>query len=90
MEKFEMNGYRIHVTIKIPHLHEKIPTFSYQFLIFDKKGKLMNYPFSTIIAHNDKEFKIELKRYFSKYLSYTEVKPYPKSKFLEMVVNNNS
>jgi hypothetical protein len=89
MEKFEMNGYRIHVTVKIPHLYENIPTFSYQFLIFNNKGKLMNYPFSTIIAYNDKEFRIELKRYFDKYLNYTEVKTYPKSKFLEMVADNN-
>lgn len=90
MEKFEMNGYNVHVTIKIPHLYETIPTFSYQFLIFKKNGKLMNYPFSTIIAHDDREFRTELKRYFSKYLSYTAIKPYSKSKFLEMVANNNS
>ncbi|MFW9865293.1 MAG: hypothetical protein ACFFEN_04270 [Candidatus Thorarchaeota archaeon] len=90
MEKFEMNGYKVHVTVKIPHLYETIPTFSYQFLIFNKNGKLMNYPFSTIIAHDDREFRIELKRSFSKYLSYTKVKPYSKSKFLEMVANTNS
>ena len=90
MEKFELKGYKIHVTVKIPHLYEKTPTFSYQFLIFSKRGKLMNYPFSTIIAHNDEEFKAELKMYFNKYLSYTEVKPYPKSKFLEMVADSNS
>ena len=62
MEIFKMRGYEIHVTVKIPHLYEKAPTFSYQFLIFNKRGKLMNYPFSCLIAHNDNEFKSELKK----------------------------
>lgn len=92
MEDFKMNGYRIHVSIKIPHLYETVPTFSYQFLIFNKKGKLMNYPFSIIIAHNDNESKRELEKYFEKYLNYTEIKTYPAypmSKFLEEISNKN-
>ena len=88
MEIFEMKGYRIHVSVKIPHLYETIPTSSYQFLIFNKKGKLMNCPFSIIIAYNDEEFKSELKKNFKKFLNYTEIKAYSKSKFLEMVANN--
>ena len=74
--------------MKIPHLYETIPTSSYQFLIFNKKGKLMNCPFSIIIAHNDEGFKSELKKHFKKYLNYTKIKAYPKSKFLEMVAKN--
>lgn len=88
MEIFEMNGYKIHISVKIPHLYEIVPTFSYQFLIFNKRGRLMNYPFSRIIAHDDEEFKSILNRYFDFYINYTEVKAYPKSKFLEMVANN--
>jgi hypothetical protein len=87
MQTFEMNEYEIRVTIKVPHLYETVPTYSYQFLIFNQEGKIINYPFSTIIAHNDKEFKLELKKYFEKYINYIEVKVYPKSKFLEMVTN---
>ena len=64
MEDFNMDGYRIHVSIKIPHLYETIPTFSYQFLIFNKKGKLMNYPFSIIIAYDDNEFKMGIRKVF--------------------------
>ncbi|MFW9828168.1 MAG: hypothetical protein ACFFEY_11275 [Candidatus Thorarchaeota archaeon] len=89
MEIFELDEYKVHVTVKIPHLYENTPRFSYQFLIFDKKGKLMNYPFSVIVADNDEAFKKELKRYFKYYMGFTEVKAYPKSKFLEMLVNNN-
>ncbi len=89
MDIFEMNGYKIHISVKIPHLYEIIPTFSYQFLIFNKRGRLMNYPFSRIIAHDDEEFKSILNKYFDCYINYTEVKAYPKSKFLEMVANNS-
>ncbi|MFX1532407.1 MAG: hypothetical protein ACFFBC_14915 [Promethearchaeota archaeon] len=89
MQIFKMNGYNIHVTIKVPHLYERVSTYSYQFLIINQEGKIMNYPFSTIIAHNDEEFKLELKKYFEKYINYTEVKVYPKSKFLEIVANNS-
>ena len=89
MQIFEMNGYRIQITIKVPHLYDTVTTFTYQFLITNRKGKVMNYPFSMIIAHNDEEFKSELKKYFKKYLNYTEVKVYNKSKFLEMVANNS-
>ena len=74
MEDFKMNGYKIHISIKIPHLYEKTPTYSYQFLIFGTKGKLMNYPFSIIIAHNDSEFKVELKKNFEKYNFNVEYK----------------
>jgi hypothetical protein len=83
-----MRGYEIHVTVKIPHLYENEPTFSYQFLIFNKKGKLMNYPFSCLIAHNKDEFKSELRKYFNKYINYTRVEPYPRSKFLETMASN--
>ena len=48
----------------------------------------MNCPFSIIIAHNDEEFKSKLKKHFKRYLNYTEIKAYSKSKFLEMVANN--
>ena len=89
MDIIELNGSKIHVSVKIPHLYEIIPTFSYQFLIVNKEGGLMNYPFSRIIAHNDEEFKTILGRYFDCYINYTEVKAYPKSKFLEMVANNS-
>ncbi len=64
MEDFKIYGYKIHISIKIPHLYEVIPTYSYQFQIFNKKGKLMNCPFSIIIAHNDSEFKTESKKDF--------------------------
>lgn len=84
-----MRGYEIHLTVKIPHLYEDTPTYSFQFLVFNKKGKLMNYPFSCIIAHNDEEFKSELDKYFEKYITYTKVKTYPRSKFLEMMVNSS-
>jgi len=89
MDIFKMRGYEIHVTVKIPHLYEKDPTFSYQFLIFNKRGKLMNYPFSCIIAHNDDEFESELSKYFNRYINYTKVEPYPKSRFLETMANNS-
>ena len=89
MEIFKMRGYEIHITVKIPHLYETVPTFSYQFLIFNKRGKLMNYPFSCLIAHNNDEFKSELAKYFNKYVNYTKVEAYPKSKFLEMVTNSS-
>ena len=88
MEIFKMRGYEIHITVKIPHLYETVPTFSYQFLIFNKRGKLMKYPFSRLIAHNDDEFKSELAKNFNMYVNYTKVEAYPKSKFLEMVANN--
>ena len=48
----------------------------------------MNCPFSIIIAHNDEDFKSELKKHFKKYLNYAEIKAYSRSKFLEMVANN--
>jgi hypothetical protein len=85
MDDFKINRYRIHTTIKLPHLYEKEKLFSYQFLIFNKKGKLMNYPFSRIIAHDDKEFKLELKKNFKNYLNNDEIKTYPVSKFLERI-----
>ena len=88
MEIFKMRGYEIHITVKILHLYETVPTFSYQYLIFNKRGKLMNYPFSCLIAHNDDEFKAELVKHFNKYVNYTKVEAYPKSKFLEMVASN--
>jgi len=88
MEIFNMRGYEIHVTVKIPHLYETNPTFSYQFLIFNKRGKLMNYPFSCLIAHNDEEFKSELRKYFDKYINYTSIEPYSRSKFLEAMASN--
>jgi hypothetical protein len=90
MNAFEMDGYKIQVSVKIPHLYETVPTFSYQFLIFNKKGRLMNYPFSRIIAHNDKEFKLILNKSFDCYINYIKVKAYPKSKFVELVANNSS
>ncbi|MFX1298180.1 MAG: hypothetical protein ACFFD2_25420 [Promethearchaeota archaeon] len=88
MEDFKINGYKIHVSIKIPHLYETLPTYSYQFLIFNKKGKLVNYPFSVIIAYDDYMFKTELKKNFEKFVNYTKVKAihaYPMSKFLESI-----
>jgi hypothetical protein len=89
MDIFELEGYKVHVSVKMPHLYENTPRFSYQFLIFDKKGKLLNYPFSVIVADNDETFKKELKKHFKCYMGYTKVEAYPKSKFLEMVANNN-
>ncbi len=89
MDIIEMDGYKIHVTVKMPHLYELTPIFSYQFLIFNKEEKIVNYPFSVIIAHNDEEFESILTRYFNCYVNYTEVKVYSKSKFLEMVANNS-
>ncbi|UCC18970.1 MAG: hypothetical protein JSV62_12800 [Promethearchaeota archaeon] len=89
MDVFELKGYKIHISVKIPHLYELVPTFSYQFLIFNKEGKIMNYPFSVIIAQHDDEFKFLLNKQFDCYVNYTEVKAYPKSKFLEMVANNS-
>lgn len=89
MDIFELNGYKVHVSVKIPHLYETTPTYSYQFLIFNKEGKLVNSPFSVIVAHNDGEFKSRLIKTFDCYTDYTEVKPYRKSKFLEMATNHS-
>jgi len=88
MDDLKINGYRIHLSIKIPHLYEKTPLFSYQFLIYDKKGKLMNYPFSRIIAKDDKEFSLKLKRNFKDHLN-NEIRTYPVSKFLEKISENS-
>jgi len=84
MEDFKINEFRIHLSIKIPHLYEKPPLFSYQFLIYNRKGKLMNYPFSRIIAKDDIEFSLELKRNFKHYLN-NEIRTYPVSKFIEKI-----
>ena len=44
----------------------------------------MNYPFSRIIAKDDKEFSLELKRNFKDYLN-NEIRTYPVSKFIEKI-----
>ena len=88
MEDIKIKGYRIHITIRVPHLYEKIPTFSYQFLIYNKKGKIQNYPFSRIVAKNDGEFKYELKTNLENYLDNQEIEAYPISKFLKSISEN--
>ncbi|MFX1325214.1 MAG: hypothetical protein ACFE8N_09660 [Promethearchaeota archaeon] len=89
MDIFELNGYKIHISVKIPHLYESTPTYSYQFLIFNKDFRLVNSPFSVIVAHNDEEFKSRLMKSFDCYTDYTEVKAYLKSKFLELFTNHS-
>ncbi len=88
MEDIKVKGYRIHITIQVPHLYEKTPTYSYQFLIYDKKEKIQNYPFSRIIAKNDGEFKSELKENFESYLNKGENEVYPISRFLKNISEN--
>jgi hypothetical protein len=88
MKDIKIKGYRIHITIRVPQLYEKIPTFSYQFLIYDKKGKIQNYPFSRIIAQSDLKFKSHLKENFKNYLHNGEIEAYPISKFLKNVSEN--
>ena len=88
MEDIKIKGFRIHITIRVPHLYEKIPTFSYQFLIYNKKGKIQNYPFSRIIAQSDLEFKLQLKENFESYLNNGEIEAYPISKFIKSVTEN--
>ncbi len=73
MEDLKINGYRIHTMIKVPHLYESIPTFSYQFLIYDKQGNIQNTPFSKIIAQSDREFKSQLNGNFESYLNNGEI-----------------
>ena len=89
MEDIKIRGYRIHVMIKVPHLHEKIPTFSYQFLIYDEKGAVKNRPFSRIIAQNDSIFILELERNFYDYINNAVIKTHPISKFLEKMAENS-
>ncbi|MBY9013046.1 MAG: hypothetical protein KGD70_11795 [Candidatus Lokiarchaeota archaeon] len=89
MEDIKIRGYRIHVMIKVPHLHEKFPTYSYQFLIYDEKGEVKNYPFSRIIAHNDSIFILELKRNFYSYIANNKIKAYPVSNYLENISENS-
>ncbi|MHA2283749.1 MAG: hypothetical protein ACXAC5_23140 [Promethearchaeota archaeon] len=89
MEDIKIKGYRIHVMIKVPHLHEKIPTFSYQFLIYDERGVVKNYPFSRIIAQKDSIFILELKRNFDTYVNNNEIKAYPVSNYLENITENS-
>ncbi|MFX0178189.1 MAG: hypothetical protein ACFE85_18370 [Candidatus Hodarchaeota archaeon] len=89
MEDFKIKGYKIHTTIKLPHLYEKVKTYSYQFLIFNKKGKILNYPFSRIIAHDDKEFILELKKNFKNYLNNDDIRAYPISKFVERITEKS-
>jgi len=88
MEDIKIKGFRIHITIRVPHLYEKIPTFSYQFLIYNKKGKIQNYPFSRIIAQNDLEFKSQLKKNIESYLNNREIEAYPISKFIKNITEN--
>ena len=88
MEDIKIKGYKIHVTIKVPHLFKKIPTFSYQFLIYDEKGAVRNYPFDRIIAHDDKSFKLEVKENFENYINNNVIKAYPVSRFLEKISEN--
>ena len=73
MEDIKINGYRIHTMIKVPHLYELIPTFSYQFLIYDGQGKIQNSPFSRILAKSDLEFKSHLSNNFENYLNNREI-----------------
>ncbi len=73
MEDIKINGYRIHTMIKVPHLYEKIPVFSYQFLIYDKQGKIQNSPFSRIVAQSDIEFISDLNSNFESYLNNGEI-----------------
>lgn len=73
MEDLKIKGYRIHTMIKIPHLNKKVPTFSYQFLIYDNEGKIQNYPFSKIIAQSDLEFQSHLNGNLESYLNSEEI-----------------
>jgi len=83
MKDFIFRGYRIQTIIKIPHLHENERIFYYQFLIYDKKGKLMNYPFSRILARDDNEFKIKLQKDFIKIITdKNALKNYPVSNYI--------
>ena len=88
MEDIKIKAFRIHTTIRVPHLYEKTPTFSYQFLIYNKKGKIQNYPFSRIIAQSDLEFKSLLKDNFESYLNNGEIEAYPISKFIKSMTEN--
>lgn len=83
MDDFYIYGYRIHVSIKIPHLFEELPNFSYQFVIYNRIGKMMNYPFSRIIAKNDLEFKSILIKDFKDYINRDDLCMYPTSKFIK-------
>ena len=73
MEDIEINGYIVHTMIKVPKLYETIPTFSYQFLIYDRQGNIQNSPFSKIVARSDLEFKSHLSNNFENYVNNSEI-----------------
>ncbi len=88
MEDFKIKGYRIHIAIKVPQLYEKILTYSYQFLIYNKNSEIQNYPFSRINAKTDAEFKSKLKENFKSYLNYGVIEAYPISKLIKNLSEN--
>ena len=88
MEEFKIKGYRINITIKVPQLYENIPTYSYQFLIYNKNRELQNYPFSRIIAKTDDEFKSKLKKSFKSYFNNGVIEVYPISKLIKSLSEN--
>ena len=88
MEEFKIKGYRVHITIKVPQLYENIPTYSYQFLIYNKKREIQNYPFSRIIAKTDGEFISKLKKNFKSYINNGVIEAYPISKLIKSLSEN--
>lgn len=73
MKDIEINGFRVHTMIKVPKLSGAIPTFSYQFLIYDNQGKIQNSPFSKIVAKSDLEFKSHLNGNLESFLNNGEI-----------------
>jgi len=73
MEDLKIKGYKIHTMIKVPQLNKKIPTFSYQFLIYDNLGEIQNSPFSKIVAQSDLEFRSQLNGNLDSYLNNKEI-----------------
>ena len=88
MEEFKIKGYRICITIKVPQLYENIPTYSYQFLIYNKKKEIQNYPFSRILAKTDGEFKSKLKENFKSYINDGVIEAYPISNLIKNLSEN--
>ena len=88
MEDIKIKGYRIQITIKVPQMYEDILKYSYQFIIYNKHGEIMNYPFSRLIAKTDAEFKFLLKKNFKNYFNNGIIEVYPISKLIKNLSEN--
>ena len=88
MKDIKIKGYRIHISMKVPQFAENILKYSYQFSIYNKNGKIQNYPFSRILAKTDAEFKSTLKENFKQFFNNGVIEAYPISKLIENLSEN--